>query len=426
MSSDPRLALASTMDRIYRYRMTTPSGGNLSIRTPDGGLWITPSRLDKGKLRPEHIVRVAADGTHTGDIGPSSELPFHREIYRRRPDVGALVHAHPGALVAFSICREIPDTRIHAHAHQLCGNVAIAPYACPSSQQLGDNIAATFAAGADCVILENHGIVIGGRNLAEAFQRFETLEFLAQILARTRQLGTVCLQPPDRLAVVPQPQIIPAADGGFAALPLEEPALREHLCEFVQRAYRQRLVLSATGAYSARLSDGTFLITPSGRDRLELTPADLVRTDGRAASAGQIPSRAVRLHAALYARHPQVGSVVTANPTHVSTFLMTDAPLKTRTIPESYYFLRDAPKLPFHCLVNDAEKLATVIDPRHCPIVLVQNECALVVGTDVFSAFDRLEVLEASAEALYLARGVGPLVTMPESDLEELRVTFSM
>jgi L-fuculose-phosphate aldolase len=369
-------------------------------------------------------VHVAPDGTHTGDIVPSSELPFHREIYRRRPDLGALIHAHPSALVAFSICRQIPDTRIHAHAHQLCGKVAIAPYACPGSQRLGDNIAATFAAGADCVLLENHGIVIGGRTLAEAFQRFETLEFLAQILVRTRQLGTLSVHSPERLATVPHP-VWATATAPAAALP-DEAALRAKLCEFVHRAYRQRLVLSAAGAYSARLSDGTFLITPRGRDRLELEPADLVRTDGHTAPAGLEPSRAARLHAAIYARHPGVGSIVTANPTHVSAFLMSSAPLETRTIPESYYFLREAPKLPFHCIVAEADALAAHFDLRYTPVVLVQNEGALVLGADVFSAFDRLEVLEASAEALYFARGVGPLVPMPEADLEELRVTFSM
>ena len=170
------------MQRIYRYRMTTTSGGNLSILDPDGGIWITPSRVDKGRLQPSDIVNMKADGTRTGLHPPSSEFPFHREIYRRRPDIRAIVHAHPGALVAFSICRLLPDTRVQAHAFEVCGKVAYAPYACPGSEELGQRIAETFATGADCVMLENHGVVIGGRDLREAFQLFETLEFVAQTL----------------------------------------------------------------------------------------------------------------------------------------------------------------------------------------------------------------------------------------------------
>jgi ribulose-5-phosphate 4-epimerase/fuculose-1-phosphate aldolase len=159
----PRDELVATMDRIYRYHMTTTSGGNLSILDPDGSIWITPSRVDKGSLQADDIVRMKADGSREGLHPASSEFPFHREIYRRRPDIKAIVHAHPGALVAFSIVRRLPETRVQTHAHGLCGKIAYAAYACPGSQELGDKIAESFAGGADCVMLENHGVVIGGR-----------------------------------------------------------------------------------------------------------------------------------------------------------------------------------------------------------------------------------------------------------------------
>ena len=91
----PRDELVATMDRIYRYHMTTTSGGNLSIIDPDGSIWITPSRVDKGSLRSTDIVRVKADRSREGLHPPSSEFPFHREIYLVRPDIKAIVHAHP-------------------------------------------------------------------------------------------------------------------------------------------------------------------------------------------------------------------------------------------------------------------------------------------------------------------------------------------
>lgn len=187
----PRDAIMHAMGRVYRYRMTTTSGGNISARDDDGTTWITPAGVDKGGLTREDIVRVRPDGATEGRHRPSSELPFHRAIYAARPDLRAIVHAHPVALVAFSICRRVPDTRLLPTARRVCGPVGFAPYALPGSEALGRHIAATFAEGFNCVVLENHGVVTGGAGLQEAFERFETLEFCAKTIIKAGMLGTV-------------------------------------------------------------------------------------------------------------------------------------------------------------------------------------------------------------------------------------------
>jgi len=166
----PRDQLVAIMERIYRQGMITLSGGNLSVLDRNGDIWITPAGVDKGALVPRDIMCVRADGTEEGPHRPSSEYPFHRAIYARRPDLQAVVHAHPPALVSFSIARQTPDTRIIPQANRICGAVGYAPYALPGSEQLGTNIAATFAQGYDVVLLENHGIATGGTSLLEAFQ----------------------------------------------------------------------------------------------------------------------------------------------------------------------------------------------------------------------------------------------------------------
>src|ERR1700678_701228 len=155
----PRDEIVETIERIYSYRMTTTSGGNLSVRDENGAIWITPARVDKGALRPTDIIRIAADETAHGMHKPSSELPFHQAIYRARPDIRAVVHAHPVALVAFSICGQSPNTGIFPQARDICGKVGFAPYALPGSEELGRRIADVFADGADSVMLENHGVV---------------------------------------------------------------------------------------------------------------------------------------------------------------------------------------------------------------------------------------------------------------------------
>ncbi|HUM67300.1 MAG TPA: class II aldolase/adducin family protein, partial [Chloroflexota bacterium] len=103
----PRDQLVVIMNRIYHSGMTTLSGGNLSIKDDNGDIWITPSGIDKGQLAPRDMMRLCADGRVEGPHKPSSEFPFHRAIYRQRPDLHAIVHAHPPALVSFSIVREV-------------------------------------------------------------------------------------------------------------------------------------------------------------------------------------------------------------------------------------------------------------------------------------------------------------------------------
>ncbi len=170
----PRDQIVMVMKRIYGYGMTTTSGGNISILDPDGDIWISPGGVDKGSLLPEDIVRVRRDGSYEGIHNPSIELPFHRAIYRSRSDLGAVIHAHPVALVSFSVARKIPDTSVVLKARKICGKVGYAPYALPGSEELGRNLAAVFGEGYNTVLLENHGVAIAGKDLFEAFMRFET------------------------------------------------------------------------------------------------------------------------------------------------------------------------------------------------------------------------------------------------------------
>ena len=187
----PRDELMQMMDRIYRYRMTTTSGGNLSIRETNGDIWVTPSRVDKGSLRRDDIVCVREDGSVEGLHPPSSELPFHQAIYAVRPDLRAIVHAHPVALVAFSIVGQVPDTRLFHQASRICATGGFAPYALPGSSDLGREIAAIFKQDFNCVILENHGVAVGGADLQQAFHRFEMFEFTAKTIIKASMLGNV-------------------------------------------------------------------------------------------------------------------------------------------------------------------------------------------------------------------------------------------
>ncbi len=422
----PRDEIMQTMERIYRYRMTTTSGGNLSIRDGEN-VWITPARIDKGSLRRDDIVSVARSGDVTGPHRPSSEFPFHQSIYDRRPDFGGIVHAHPVALVAFSIAGQVPNTALFPQARHVCGKVGFAPYALPGSQQLADNIANAFEDSVSAVVLENHGVVVGGSTLQDAYQRFETLEFLAKILIKAGHIGEVNPLTDSQFATFQNRQVDVAqslsSNESSTSMSSAEKELRRQLKLFVRRGCRQRLLISTEGSFSARLGEDSFLITPSQQDREQLDLADFVRVEGDECESDKTPSRASRAHQAIYRRYPDVQSIVFAHPVNATAFSVTQGDLDARTIPESYLFLRDVRRLPFGLPYQETSKLAENVSLDR-PVALLENDGVLVVGTSVLDAFDRLEVLEATAEALINTRPLGPVTSMSEEVIQELRTAF--
>lgn len=420
----PRDEIMRTMERIYRYRMTTTSGGNLSIRDDDESVWITPARVDKGSLRRDDIIRVGSDGTIEGRHRPSSEHPFHRAIYAARPELRAIVHAHPVALVAFSICGRVPDTRILPQSRRICREVGFAPYALPGSEQLGRNIAEAFAKGSDCVVLENHGVVTGGATLQEAFDRFETLEFAAKTIIKASQLGAVSYLTD---ALADRARYAPPVSNFTRSTPpgSHEKELRRQLVEFVRRCYQQRLMISTVGAFSARVDPGAFLMTPHRVDRQSLDLADLVLVRGGSPEAGRTPSSAWIGHRAIYDTHPQIQAIVNAYPVNATAFSVTRETLDTRTIPESYLFLRDVPRIPFDVRFGDGQGFAQATSIRQ-PVAILENDGVQVCGTSILDAFDRLEVLESTAEAIINSRPLGPLNPMTDAVIDDLNHEFGM
>jgi L-fuculose-phosphate aldolase len=420
----PRDELMQMMDRIYRYRMTTTSGGNLSIRDRNGDVWVTPSRVDKGSLRRDDIVCVKENGSVEGLHPPSSELPFHQAIYAVRPDLCAIVHAHPVALVAFSIVGQVPDTRLFHQASRICATGGFAPYALPGSIDLGREIAAIFKQDFNCVILENHGVAVGGVDLQQAFQRFEMFEFTAKTIIKACMLGNVHYLGDEQLKLSREEQP-PLPEFDRSPADNREREARRQLTDFIRRGYQQRLLISKAGSFSARLDDDSFLITPRLLDRSSVDLEDFVLISKGRRERGKIPSRATPNHQAIYRRHPQVTSIVNASPVNGTAFSVTDCPCDSRTIPESYVFLREVQKIPFGMQFGNGEELAGRVSPRN-PIALLENDGVLVLGTSILDAFDRLEVLESTAEALINSRSLGKVAPMSDRVIQELAAAFSL
>ena len=420
----PADQLVMMMQRIYYRGMTTTSGGNLSIKDEDGDIWITPSGIDKGTLTRDDIMRVTPDGKIVGRHKPSSEYPFHLAVYSQRPDLKAVLHAHSPALVAFSIVRKLPDINLIPTARLICGDITMAPYALPGSQLLGDNIAAEFGKGYGVVILENHGVVIGAKDIFAAFMAFETLEFCARLQLSAMTLGT-----PKPLTT----EIITAsakrADGMEEFEPeyhsSAENAVRRDLVKFIHRSYEQGLFTSTQGTYSARAGADAFVITPYGLDRQYLEVEDLVLIRGGQKEAGKRPSRSVRLHEAIYAAHPEIESVLIAHPPSIMAFAVIDEDFDIRTIPESYVVLRDVKKVPFAVSYRQPKKMAAMFSVQ-TPLVICENDCVIVTGTSLMNAFDRLEVAEFTAKSIISSKSLGDIVHITGSELKDINKAFKL
>ena len=412
------------MERTYAQDMTTSSGGNVSVRDENGDVWITPTRVDKGVLQRQDIVRITADGTCDGIHRPSSEWPFHLGIYKARPDVRAIIHAYPCALVSFSICGRVPNTRVFPEAWKACGKIGFAPYARPGSKQLGENIVAelTSASKPSCVLLENHGVVITADDLHEAYMRFEMLEVTAQTILNASALGTVSYLDDEHLALCETPTYSLTSQQAILSS-IQENELRAEITSFVHRACAHRLMTSSKGSFSARLEGDTILMTPYDVDRQTLTPGDLVLVRGDSCAEGQVPSRAVKMHQAIYKAHPQIHAVVNAMPVNSAAFCVSDFTLDTRTIPESYLTLKDVPKIPIEMQYRDRHRIAQIVTPSN-PVALLEHNGVLVAGRTVLDAFDRMEVLESTAAAIFRSHVLGPIKPIPDTAVRELLMHF--
>jgi L-fuculose-phosphate aldolase len=186
---EEREELAYLTKRLYERGLTTCSGGNVSIRTAGGHVLITPSALDKARIRCEQIGMLALTGQNlTPHITTSMETSMHLAIYAARADVGAVVHAHPTMATSFTTTKKEICTTLTAEAYLLLGRPVMAPYAMTGTRALADSVAEVIG-DCDVVLMENHGIVTVGPTLLKAFDRLEVLEAAANMTLITALLG---------------------------------------------------------------------------------------------------------------------------------------------------------------------------------------------------------------------------------------------
>lgn len=175
--------------RLHERAYVASNDGNISVRLDGGRLLTTPKGVSKGFMTPDMLVITDLDGKKlAGERDPSSELLMHLVVYRRRPDVNAVVHAHPPVATGFAVAGIPLDRAVLAEVVTTLGSIPIADYGTPSTQELADAVG-KYIKVHDGMLLANHGAITVADGLMSAYYKMETVEHFARISLVARMLG---------------------------------------------------------------------------------------------------------------------------------------------------------------------------------------------------------------------------------------------
>jgi L-fuculose-phosphate aldolase len=176
--------------RLKERFFVAANDGNISARLPEGRFLITPTSVNKGDMSEEMLLTVDEQGNViSGGLKPSSEMKMHLAVYRQRPDVQALVHAHPPTATGFATSRiRLDQDVILPEVVFGLGRIGFSEYGTPTTEQVPEAVSREIA-DCDALLLANHGALTVGNTVMQAYYRMETLEMYARIRLVTIQLG---------------------------------------------------------------------------------------------------------------------------------------------------------------------------------------------------------------------------------------------
>ena len=175
--------------RIYNAGFVAANDGNISVKVNDNEFYCTPTGVSKGFMTPDMIIRIDGTGKKLeGKLNPSSEIKMHLRVYRERPDVNAVVHAHPPIATAFTVAGVELDQSILPEAVLTIGAVPTCDYGTPSTEEIPDSLI-PYVQNHDAFLLKNHGALTVGNTLTKAFFTMEEVEFNAKICMYAKQLN---------------------------------------------------------------------------------------------------------------------------------------------------------------------------------------------------------------------------------------------
>lgn len=191
--------VAYFMRRLYKKNLTTTSGGNISYKFDDDIVLISPSELDKARIKGKHTGVITMGGKSlTPDIKFSIEANMHLSIYKKRPDIKAIIHAHPPVSTSFTAMNRSINCRLISESYFILGTPQVAEYALMGTEPLA-NIVSEKAINTNVILMQNHGIICLGKSLLEAFNKIEILEAAAKMTLITELMKDVRQLTPEQI-----------------------------------------------------------------------------------------------------------------------------------------------------------------------------------------------------------------------------------
>jgi len=174
---------------LHQNGLVAATDGNISARMSDGTVLCTPTLMSKGMMEGDDLVIVDEHGRKlSGRREASSEIAMHLLIYRERPDVNAVVHAHPPTATGYAAAGIPLDTALCSEIVVTLGSVPLARYGTPGTTELADALSPLIA-DHQAILMANHGVVTYGEDLLTAYMNMETVEHYAKIALVTHMLG---------------------------------------------------------------------------------------------------------------------------------------------------------------------------------------------------------------------------------------------
>lgn len=381
----PADQIVDAMTRLYSRNMTTITGGNISVRDENGDTWISPTRLDKAYLKHEDICVLRKNGELEGRYKPSIEYRFHLGLLDYIPGCTAVIHAHCPNATAFCALDRFPNLDLwHAckaiFKPEQLGRV---DFFVPGSDELKDAIVEQGKQGKTVIFMNNHGILVGGNDIYDAWTKIELIEKLSTIDLITHRLNNVREINGDLVDYSYPIEVKESTDWTVS-----ESIARKQVAHYAWRAYNKGIMSTVSGSFSVRVDEHSFVITPDNCDFKEVTPEELVLVRNGVAYGGT-PNRDWKIHEGVYNNNPCYNSCYFATPLYGMVYAC-NKEIMDLSIYMGLRGYSNMRRLPYNSTLE--EVVNSISEERS--MSLIYNRGYLIAGKDAQKAFNQLESLE--------------------------------
>ncbi|MFC6825264.1 class II aldolase/adducin family protein [Halopelagius fulvigenes] len=437
--NEPRRVVSELGKRMLSDGLTKGTGGNISVRTDDGNVAISPSGMPYDEIEPEDVPVLDIHGEQVeGDRKPSSEYRMHTDVLRERDDVGAVVHNHSPYASTFASIDE-PVGPSHYLIAFVGDQIPVASYETYGTAELAEVALETLGDEYNACLLKNHGVLATGATAEDAYEVALMVEYCARIHYQALSVGEPSLLPDEEIGTLVEKFAdygqANSDDGGsepsagadvpddrIAELESQRAAVSRHGREML----RQELTEGTGGNISAQNGD-LVAISPSGIPYDEIEPEDVpvVTLDGERVAGKREPSSEIHMHTGILRERDDVGAVVHNHSPYASTFASLGEP-----VPASHYlvaFVGD--QIPVasyetHATQALADSALDALGDEY-NACLLENHGVVAVGDTVAEAFEVALMVEYCARIQYQALNVGEPSLLPDEEIDTLLDRFA-